>query len=82
MKLNTAEDILSVIRQKGKSQNECFKKTKHTKFSEKTNISCPPDTHTSHKLQLKELNVAQSKVYRSAFMTLWNIYDRVFYENS
>ena len=35
MKLNTAEDILSVIRQKGKFQNGCFKKTKHTKFSEK-----------------------------------------------
>ena len=25
----------SVIRQKGESQNECFKKTKHVKFSEK-----------------------------------------------
>ena len=31
----------SVIRQKGKSQNGCFKKTKHVKFSEKTNISNP-----------------------------------------
>ena len=27
--------ILSVIRQKGESQNGCFKKTKHVKFSEK-----------------------------------------------
>ena len=45
MKLNTAEDILSVIRQKGKSQNECFKKTKHTKFSEKEHF-LPLDTHT------------------------------------
>ena len=34
-------DILSVVRQKGESQNECFKKTKHAKFSKKTNISCP-----------------------------------------
>ena len=31
----------SVIRQKGESQNGCFKKTKHVKFSEKTNISNP-----------------------------------------
>ena len=29
----------SVIRQKGESQNGCFKKTKHSTFSEKTNIS-------------------------------------------
>ena len=27
--------ISSIIRQKGESQNECFKKTKHVKFSEK-----------------------------------------------
>ena len=27
---------LSVIRQKGESQNGCFKKTKHAKFSEKS----------------------------------------------
>ena len=31
-----------VIRRKGKSQNGCFKETKHTKFSEKTNIFYPP----------------------------------------
>ena len=31
--------ISSVTRQKGESQNGCFKKTKHAKFSEKTNIS-------------------------------------------
>ena len=29
------------LRQKGESQNRCFKKTKHVKFSEKTNISNP-----------------------------------------
>ena len=27
--------IALVIRQKGESQNECYKKTKHDKFSEK-----------------------------------------------
>ena len=31
----------SIIRQKGESQNERFKKTKQAKFSEKTNISYP-----------------------------------------
>ena len=30
---------MSVIWQEGKSQNGCFKKTKHAKISEKTNIS-------------------------------------------
>ena len=33
--------ILLVIRQKGESQNGCFKNTKGAKFSEKTNISFP-----------------------------------------
>ena len=31
----------SVIRQKGESQNGRYKKIKHAKFSEKTNISYP-----------------------------------------
>ena len=30
-----------VIRQKGKSQNECFKKTKHARFSEKRTFLTP-----------------------------------------
>ena len=34
---------LSVIRQKGKSQNGCNKRTKHAKFSEKHFL--PPDTY-------------------------------------
>ena len=33
--------ISSVIRQKVESQRGCFKKTKHDRFSEKTNISYP-----------------------------------------
>ena len=34
------KNISSVIRQKGESQNECFKKTNHVKFSEKNpNVS-------------------------------------------
>ena len=39
LKLNLSS-ISSVIRQKGESQNGCFKK-KHAKFCKKTNISCP-----------------------------------------
>ena len=34
-------NISSIIRQKAESQNGCFKKTKHVKFCEKTNISKP-----------------------------------------
>ena len=41
MKINTAEDILLVIREKGKPQNGCLKKTKHTKFSEKRTFLTP-----------------------------------------
>ena len=35
----------SVKGQKGESQNGCYKKTKHVKFSEKRAL-LPPDTHT------------------------------------
>ena len=38
---DTKKSNSSVIRQKGESQNGCFKKTKHVEFSEKTNISNP-----------------------------------------
>ena len=37
---------MSVIRQKGKSQNGCFKKTKQAKFSEKQTFPTPWYTHT------------------------------------
>ena len=41
----------SVIRQKGESQNRCFKKTKHTKFSEKqTFLTTFLDIDTEHLL--------------------------------
>ena len=36
----------SLIRQKGKSQNGCFKKTKYAEFSKKNEHFLPPDTHT------------------------------------
>ena len=44
MKLNN-KDIVSVIRQKGESQNVCFKKTKHTEFSEKQTFLTPWYAH-------------------------------------
>ena len=40
-----AHMIKSVIRQKGESQNGGNKKSKHAKFSEKTNFSYPLHTH-------------------------------------
>ena len=43
-------DIPSVLRQKGESQNVCFKKTKHVKFPEKTNVYYPLITHTYYLL--------------------------------
>ena len=44
MKVNT-KDIVSVIRQNGESQNVCFKKTKHTEFSEKQTFLTPWYAH-------------------------------------
>ena len=38
------DNIMSAIRQTGKSQNGCYKKTKRTKFSRKEHL--PSDTHT------------------------------------
>ena len=40
-----SKTIPSVIRQKGESQNGCFKKTKHANFSEKEHF-LPTDTQT------------------------------------
>ena len=42
---SVSEESSSVIRQKGKSKNECFKKTKHAKFFE-NELFLTPDTHT------------------------------------
>ena len=38
--------MLSVIRQKGKSQNGCFQKTKHVQFSVKRTFLTPPPPET------------------------------------
>ena len=37
----TTTSYASVIRQKGESENGCFKKTKHVKFSEKRTFLTP-----------------------------------------
>ena len=39
--LLSIDDKASVIRQKGESQNGCYKKTKHAKFSEKRTFLTP-----------------------------------------
>ena len=41
---------LSVIKQKGKSENRCFKKTKHAKYSEKRTFLTPWYTNISYPL--------------------------------
>ena len=43
--LTVSYGISLVVRQKSESQNGCFKKTKHVKFSEKRTF-LTPDTHT------------------------------------
>ena len=45
--------ISSVTRQKDKSQNGCFKKTKHAKFSEKRTVLIPwyADVHAYHEVR-------------------------------
>ena len=49
IKIRTVKVILnyywSIIREKGESQNGCFKKTKHAKFSAKTNTFTPWYAH-------------------------------------
>ena len=42
---NNHYDILSVIRQKGKSQNGCFKKNKARQIFQKYEPFLPPDKH-------------------------------------
>ena len=38
---SNSDNIWSVIRQKGESQNECYKKTRHIKFYEKRKFLTP-----------------------------------------
>ena len=58
--LQTRRCNSSVIRQKGESQNGCFKKRKQAKFSEIEHF-LPPDTHTSRKENLpkSEMNAGR-----------------------
>ena len=44
------KNIPSVIRQKGKSQNGCYKKTKHAKFYEKRTVRTVTNVHLSENL--------------------------------
>ena len=60
---------LSVIRQKGKSQNGCFKKTKHVKFSTEQTWLTPWYTHVH--VRIRKWNMF---VFRKIWCTLfsWN----------
>ena len=42
----------SVIRQKGESQNGCFKKTKHAKFSEKRTFLTSSHAHVRERIRV------------------------------
>ena len=46
LQIITQGAFLLVIRQNGKSQNRCYKKTKHAKFSKKNEHFLSHDTHT------------------------------------
>ena len=60
--------ISSVIRQKGESQNGCFKKTKQVKFSEKETFLTPWYAHTCGYRVVR--NVRFRKFWRALFS--WN----------
>ena len=59
-------NISSVIRQKGVSQNGCYKKTKRAKFSEKRTF-LTPDTHTYMCLSGGQEMVVFRKIWRAVF---------------
>ena len=46
--------ISSVTRQKGESQNRCFKKTKQAKFSKNEHL-LPSDTYTYLRVHIREV---------------------------
>ena len=59
--------ISSVIRQKGKSRNRCFKKTKHVKFSEKRTVLTP--WYVRVRIRGYEISIFR-KIWRASFS--WN----------
>ena len=54
-------DKTSVIRQKGESQNGCFKKTKQAKFSEKLTFLTPWYAHVPVVMQVHDSNESDNK---------------------
>ena len=63
----------SVIRQKGESQNGCFKKTKHTKFSKKPNISYPLNAHVFSSIWTEYGEILVSEYGGILVLFTWNI---------
>ena len=62
-------DNSSVIRQKGESQIECFKKTKHVKFSEKRTFLTPWYAHARVGIRGYDIFVFR-EIWRAVFF--WN----------
>ena len=73
IKIRTVKVILnyywSIIREKGESQNGCFKKTKHSKFSAKTNTFTPWYAHVCAYQGVKKCLFLR-KIWRVLFS--WN----------
>ena len=67
----------SVIRQKGESQNECFKKTKHAKFSEKRTFLTPWHAHILNNFQEIIFNGFNSAGISEAVTKASMIFDEV-----
>ena len=61
---------LSVVRQKGESQNVCLKKTEHAKFSEKNEHSLAPNTHTYVRVSGGKKYLFFQKIWGALFS--WN----------
>ena len=67
----------AVIRQNGESQNRCFKKTKHAKFSEKRTFLTPWYAHVSVRIRGQEMFVFQ-KISRALFSCKHPLWDSPF----
>ena len=77
---DSSYDLSSVIRQKGESQNGCFKKTKHAKFSEKRTFLTPWYALTQHILNLP----MQAKNHKNLYIWCqikWKL-SRVWFEKN
>ena len=69
-----------VIKQKGESQNGCFKKTKHVEFSEKKNISYPLIRIRTCFVKFGVFRFRETPVLRFSLLPYyWLIFSELFY---